>query len=56
MSDRKTEVWVGVGAGKGHHWAAAIDETGATLWSKKIENDQHHSRGTQPGLPSQEAR
>jgi len=40
VSDRKTEVWVGIDAGKGHHWGTAVDETGATLWSKKIENDE----------------
>ncbi|MGW2182382.1 IS110 family transposase [Streptomyces sp. NPDC001732] len=40
MSGRKAEVWVGADAGKGHHWAAAVDETGTTLWSKKIENDE----------------
>ncbi|TDC27461.1 IS110 family transposase [Streptomyces sp. 8K308] len=27
-------------AGKGHHWAAVVDETGATLWSKQIDNDE----------------
>lgn len=26
--------------GKGHHWAAVVDDTGATLWSKKIDNDE----------------
>ena len=40
MSKRKTQVWAGVDAGKGHHWAAVVDETGATLWSKKIDNDE----------------
>ncbi|MBM4790643.1 IS110 family transposase [Streptomyces sioyaensis] len=40
MSDRRSEVWVGIDAGKGHHWAAVVDGTGATLWSKKIENDE----------------
>ncbi|MEU6284372.1 IS110 family transposase [Streptomyces sp. NPDC047028] len=40
MSERKAQVWVGVDAGKGHHWAAVVDETGATLWSKKIDNDE----------------
>ena len=40
MSKRKAQVWAGVDAGKGHHWAAVVDETGATLWSKKIENDE----------------
>jgi hypothetical protein len=25
---------------KGHHWVAVVDETGTTLWSKKIDNDE----------------
>jgi len=33
-------VWAGVDAGKGHHWAAVVDDTGATLWSRKIDNDE----------------
>jgi len=40
LSEPKPEVWAGVDAGKGHHWAAVVDETGATLWSKKIDNDE----------------
>ncbi|NKY89918.1 IS110 family transposase [Nocardia veterana] len=40
MSDRRAQVWAGVDAGKGHHWAAVVDETGATLWSRKIDNDE----------------
>ncbi|MDT0616501.1 IS110 family RNA-guided transposase [Streptomyces lancefieldiae] len=40
MNERKTQVWAGVDAGKGHHWAAVVDETGATLWSKKVDNDE----------------
>ncbi|GAQ67093.1 IS110 family transposase [Streptomyces scabiei] len=40
MSNRRAQVWAGVDAGKGHHWAAVVDETGATLWSKKIDNDE----------------
>ncbi|WP_405539547.1 IS110 family transposase [Streptomyces sp. NBC_00075] len=40
MSERRAQVWVGIDAGKGHHWAAAVDETGATLWSKKVDNDE----------------
>lgn len=39
MSERRARVWAGIDAGKGHHWAAVVDETGATLWSKKIDND-----------------
>ncbi|MET8623836.1 IS110 family transposase [Kitasatospora sp. NPDC004669] len=40
MSERSSHAWAGVDAGKGHHWAAVVDETGATLWSKKIDNDE----------------
>ncbi len=40
MNQRQTRVWVGIDAGKGHHWAAVVDETGTTLWSKKIDNDE----------------
>ncbi|MFE2727292.1 IS110 family transposase [Kitasatospora sp. NPDC059327] len=40
MSERKAQVWAGVDAGKGHHWAAVVDEAGATLWSKKVDNDE----------------
>ncbi|MPY34438.1 IS110 family transposase [Streptomyces adustus] len=40
MSKRQARVWCGIDAGKGHHWAAVVDETGATLWSKKVENDE----------------
>ncbi len=34
------EVWVGIDAGKGHHWACAVDATGKTLLSKKIINGE----------------
>jgi transposase len=40
VSKRRTQVWAGIDAGKGHHWAAVVDETGATPWSKKIDNDE----------------
>jgi hypothetical protein len=33
-------VWAGIDAGKGHHLASVVDETGTTLWSKKIDNDE----------------
>ena len=39
-ADQPTEAWVGIDAGKGHHWAAVVDQTGATLWSHKIDNDE----------------
>ncbi|WP_316527491.1 IS110 family transposase [Kitasatospora brasiliensis] len=40
MSERSACVWAGVDAGKGHHWAAVVDEGGARLWSKKVDNDE----------------
>ncbi|MFI8860718.1 IS110 family transposase [Streptomyces prasinus] len=40
MSEPRARVWAGIDAGKGHHWAAVVDETGTTLWSKKINNDE----------------
>ncbi|AKL68961.1 MULTISPECIES: IS110 family transposase [Streptomyces] len=40
MRERKARVWTGIDAGKGHHWAAVVDETGATLWSRKVDNDE----------------
>ncbi|MFJ8314286.1 MULTISPECIES: IS110 family transposase [unclassified Streptomyces] len=38
--NRRDRLWAGIDAGKGHHWGAVVDETGATLWSKKIDNDE----------------
>lgn len=40
MRTTRAWVWAGVDAGKGHHWAAVVDDSGATLWSKKIDNDE----------------
>ncbi|WP_311774679.1 transposase [Streptomyces sp. AK010] len=40
MSERRARGGAGVDAGNGHHWAAVADEAGATLWSKKIDNDE----------------
>ncbi|MGW4877654.1 IS110 family transposase [Streptomyces sp. NPDC004262] len=40
MSKHDGPVRAGVDAGKSRHWAAVVDESGATLWSKKIENDE----------------
>ncbi|MFI8878446.1 IS110 family RNA-guided transposase [Streptomyces sp. NPDC055243] len=40
MAEQLTRLWVGIDAGKAHHWLAAVDETGATMWSKKVANDE----------------
>lgn len=40
MGDTRARVWVGIDVGKAHHWASAVDDTGAQVWSKKIDNDE----------------
>ncbi|MEV7357990.1 transposase [Kitasatospora sp. NPDC091276] len=40
MAERRARVWVGIDAGKGHHWAAAVGESGFQVWSRKIDNDE----------------
>ncbi|WP_435113964.1 IS110 family transposase [Nocardiopsis synnemataformans] len=40
MEQRPRKVWVGIDAGKAHHWATAVDDAGTTVWSKKIANDE----------------
>ncbi|WP_433919832.1 IS110 family transposase [Streptomyces canus] len=40
MNQQRDRLWAGIDAGKGHHWAAVVDQTGATVWSKKIDNDE----------------
>ncbi|MDQ0847610.1 IS110 family transposase [Streptomyces sp. V1I6] len=40
MAEHLTRLWVGIDAGKAHHWLAAVDETGATAWSRKVNNDE----------------
>lgn len=39
-NQRRGRLWAGIDAGKGRHWAAVVDETGATVWSKKIGNGE----------------
>lgn len=33
-------VWVGIDVGRHAHHAAAVDEAGTVLWSRRISNDQ----------------
>ncbi|MCT9004731.1 IS110 family transposase [Streptomyces rhizosphaerihabitans] len=40
MSAAHKRIWVGVDAGKGHHWAVAVDADGETLFSTKVINDE----------------
>lgn len=32
MAEQLTHLWVGIDAGKAHHWLTGVDETGATIW------------------------
>jgi transposase len=32
--------WAGIDVGKGHHWLCLIDDSGNTLWSTKVVNDE----------------
>ncbi|MDO9063547.1 IS110 family transposase [Microbacterium sp.] len=32
--------WAGVDVGKGHHWVCLIDESGTTIWTGKVVNDE----------------
>ena len=40
LNDQRAHVWVGIDAGKTHHWVTAIDDQGAMLWTKKVSNDE----------------
>lgn len=40
MSTSHARIWVGIDAGKGHHWAVAMDADGETLFSTKVINDE----------------
>lgn len=40
MTDRSARIWVGIDAGKAHHWATAIDADGQVVLSRKVINDE----------------
>lgn len=40
MSASHARIWVGIDAGKGHHWAVAVNAEGETLFSTKVINDE----------------
>ncbi|MFG2369841.1 IS110 family transposase [Streptomyces mirabilis] len=40
MSTSGRRIWVGIDAGKGHHWAVALDAEGERLFSTKVINDE----------------
>lgn len=40
MSESPRRLWVGIDAGKGHHWAVAVDGGGHPVISRKVVNDE----------------
>lgn len=40
MERQVPTAWAGIDVGKGHHWLCLIDESGTTLWSTKVVNDE----------------
>jgi transposase len=40
LSTWQARIWVGIDAGKGHHWAVALDADGEMLFSTKVINDE----------------
>jgi transposase len=40
MDEPRAKVWVGVDAGKGFHWAVALDAEGRVLLSRRVENEE----------------
>ncbi|WP_139151409.1 transposase, partial [Streptomyces sp. WMMB 322] len=40
MNTSHPRIWVGIDAGKGHHWAVAVDANGEPLFSTKVINDE----------------
>lgn len=40
MITQTPRLWVGIDASKAHHWWVAIDDTGTTVWSRKVSNDE----------------
>lgn len=40
MDESPGRLWVGIDAGKGHHWAVAVDREGHPVFSRKLVNDE----------------
>lgn len=40
MTERHEQVWVGIDAGKAHHWAAGVNASGEKVFSKKVVNGE----------------
>lgn len=40
MNESVAQLWAGIDVGKGHHWVCVVNETGETVWSSKVANDE----------------
>jgi transposase len=40
VQESPKRLWVGIDAGKGHHWAVAVDAEGHPVFSRKVVNDE----------------
>ncbi|MFI6937617.1 IS110 family transposase [Streptomyces sp. NPDC050287] len=40
MTERHDQVWVGIDAGKAHHWAVGVNATGERVLSRKVVNGE----------------
>jgi transposase len=40
VEQRRAQVWAGIDAGKAHHWMSVVDESGAQVLSRQIDNDE----------------
>ncbi|MFE6946629.1 IS110 family RNA-guided transposase [Streptomyces chartreusis] len=40
MTERHEQVWVGIDAGKAHHWAVGVNATGEKVLSRKVVNGE----------------
>lgn len=41
LSSSGKRIWVGIDAGKGHHWEVAVSADGRALFSRKVINDEN---------------
>ncbi|CAM5722887.1 hypothetical protein GCM10010345_95320 [Streptomyces canarius] len=40
VTERHEQVWIGIDAGKAHHWAVGVNATGEKVLSKKVINGE----------------
>lgn len=45
MRRHHQRTWVGIDAGKAHHWAVGLDADGYRVFSRKVVNDEQEIAG-----------